>query len=200
MQRPANTLISLWAAIALASAAAAGCTTAAPQPSQSQPGSSSEHATPTASATPVSCQGGWRTTRLAVARQVSVPPVPVATAIRTGSHSGCRFDRIAIDIRGALPGYTVAFVRKVIQDASGKTISVPGTRYLLIRLRPAQGHSPSGATTLSPRSRLLGYPMLKGYAVAGDFEGVLTIALGLSGGTRFRVGELTGRLYVDIAW
>jgi len=202
-------MTSFCAAIGLAAVTATSCATSTPQPSGSgQPGSTASgstqpttrQATPTTSATPVSCPGGWRTRALAVARQVAVPPVPVATALRAGSHPDCRFDRVVIDIKGPLPGYTVAFVSKVIQDASGKTISMPGSRYLLIRLRPAQGHSASGAITLSPRSRALSYPMLKGYAVAGDFEGVLSIALGLAGGTRFRVGELSGRLYVDVAW
>jgi hypothetical protein len=40
--------------------------------------------------------------------------------------------------------------------------------------------------------------MLKGYALAGDFEGVLTLALGLQAPTSIRVGELPGRLYIDL--
>ena len=40
--------------------------------------------------------------------------------------------------------------------------------------------------------------MLNGYALAGDFEGVLTLAIGLQSMTSIRVGELPGRLYLDI--
>jgi hypothetical protein len=205
MQRSARHLVTLCAAVALAAGAASCASSATPQAGtgSGQPGSSTpatQPVTPNTSVSLAGCAGGWRATALAVARQVTVPPVPVATAIRTGSHPDCRFDRIVIDFKGQMPGYTIAFVSKVIQDASGKTISMPGTRYLLIRLRPAQGHSASGATTLPPRSQALSYPMLKGYAVAGDFEGVLSIALGLAGGTHFRASELPGRLYVDVAW
>ena len=41
--------------------------------------------------------------------------------------------------------------------------------------------------------------MLKGYAVTGDFDGVLSVVVGLARATAFRVGRLPGRLYVDVA-
>src|SRR6266699_252812 len=41
-------------------------------------------------------------------------------------------------------------------------------------------------------------PMLKAWTVSGDFEGVLSVALGLVGGSRYRVGELGSRIYVDV--
>jgi hypothetical protein len=40
--------------------------------------------------------------------------------------------------------------------------------------------------------------VLKGYALTGDFEGVLTLALGLPGTTSIRVGELPGRWFIDV--
>ncbi len=74
--------------------------------------------------------------------------MPVATAVRTGSHPDCRFDRLVIDFRGPTPGYSVSFAAKVIQDASGRIITMPGTRYLVIRLDPAQAHTAAGQLTL----------------------------------------------------
>jgi hypothetical protein len=41
--------------------------------------------------------------------------------------------------------------------------------------------------------------MLKAYRIVGDFEGVVTVALGLDDVVGFRVGELPGRLYIDVA-
>jgi hypothetical protein len=41
--------------------------------------------------------------------------------------------------------------------------------------------------------------MLTAYAVAGDFEGHVSIALGLSARTGYRIGELPGRIYIDVA-
>ena len=54
------------------------------------------------------------------------------------------------------------------------------------------------ASSCSTRNQTLGYPVLKSYAVAGDFEGVFTIALALHGTTSIRVGELPGHLYIDV--
>jgi hypothetical protein len=48
----------------------------------------------------------------------------------------------------------------------------------------------------------LGLPMLKAYAITGDFEGVLTVVLGLDAVVGFRVVELPGapgRIAVDVA-
>ena len=42
--------------------------------------------------------------------------------------------------------------------------------------------------------------MLKGYVVTGDFEGYISIALGLARTTMVRVGELSGRLYLDVRY
>lgn len=77
---------------------------------------------------------------------------------------------------------------------------MPGTSHLVITLRPAQGHAGTGMATLPGGVQAVSYPMLRSYAVSGDFEGVLSVALGLAGGTRYRVGELAGKFYLDVAW
>jgi hypothetical protein len=201
-----HALVASCAALAASAISLAACgTTNSPPPSSSPSSSSqptsSQPASPSTPAThPIACAGGWRTGSLTVTRQVAVPPVPVVTAVRTGTHPGCTFDRLVIDVSGTLPGYSVSFVPKVIQDASGRTIAMPGTRYLVIRLSPAQGHSAAGKLTLPSGVQALNFRMLKGWTVSGDFEGVLHIALGLAGGTRYRTGELGGRIFVDVAW
>ena len=141
----------------------------------------------------------WQTTPAHVTRHFAVPPVPVITAIRTGTHPECGYDRIVFNFRGPMPGYDIWYVSKVVAGASGKSVSVPGKRYLLITIHPAQGHAGSGASTIARLSASTGYPMLKGYAVTGDFDGVLSVAVGLAKATAFRVGRLPGRLYVDVA-
>src|SRR3954466_11580779 len=51
---------------------------------------------------PPACDAlAWRTAPLSVSHDLSLPPVPVVTAIRTGSHPGCRYDRIVFDLSGA---------------------------------------------------------------------------------------------------
>ncbi|MDU0315411.1 hypothetical protein RKE38_17060 [Phycicoccus sp. M110.8] len=127
-----------------------------------------------------------------------MPPVPRVVRIRAAAHSSEGFDRIVFDVEGRLPGYEIRYVPVVVADGSGKRLAMPGRRYLQVVLRPAQGHDDEGEHALTGRHDL-GFPMLKGYVVAGDFEGVLTIALGLDDVVGYRVGELPGHIYIDVA-
>jgi hypothetical protein len=51
----------------------------------------------------------------------------------------------------------------------------------------------TSAHAVTRHVQALSYPVLNGYALAGDFEGVLTLAIGLHSMTSVRVGELPGR-------
>ena len=123
------------------------------------------------------------------------------TGIRSATHPECRYDRIVFDIPGQHPGYRIRYVTHVTGDPSGNPVTVPGggTKFLLITLHPAQAHNNAGTSTV-PKSATLKYPMLKGYVVTGDFEGYVSIALGLARTTMVRVGELSGRLYLDVRY
>jgi hypothetical protein len=144
----------------------------------------------------------WRTAPLTVVHTPAVPPVPVVTGIRPGRHPECRYDRITFDITGAKPGYEIRYVAATTTDWSGDPVTVPGggTNFLLITFHPAQGHTDTGTGTIPTTSAALGYQMLKGYVVTGDFEGHLTVALGLAGTVQVRAGELSGRIYLDVAY
>ena len=147
----------------------------------------------------VSCPtGGWRSIPVGVTRHVAAPAMPVITGIRTAAHPECGYDRLVLDITGPLPSLQVRYVPRVTGDPSGKPIILPGQRYLLITLRPAQAHDSSGGSTVARLAPALGYPALKGYALAGDFEGVFTLALGLGGPASIRTGELPGHWYIDV--
>jgi hypothetical protein len=128
----------------------------------------------------------------------AVPPVPVVTGVRFAAHSQEGFDRIVFDIRGALPGYSVRYVSQVRMDPSDRPVSVPGRRYLLVVLNPAQAHRADGAATVSGVHHV-GLPILESYAVVGDYEGHVSIVLGLDDVVGYRVGELPGRIYLDVA-
>jgi hypothetical protein len=140
----------------------------------------------------------WHSANVTVTHNVSVPPVPVIAAVRVAQHPECGYDRIVLDVRGPIPGYSVAYVQRVIADASGQTITMPGTRYLMITVRPAQAHSGAGLPMVTSGVHNPGYPALASWALAGDFEGVVRIALGLSGPTSIRTGELPGRIFIDV--
>jgi hypothetical protein len=142
----------------------------------------------------------WHKPPITVTRNFRVPPTPVVKAVRAAKHPRCRFDRLVFDISVRNPGYHIRYVKRVIADASGKTIKLPGKRFLLITLRPAQAHRNSGASTLPTKVQVLRFPMLKSWVLAGDSEGVVSIGVGLHAKTSVRVGELRGRLFIDFKY
>jgi hypothetical protein len=141
----------------------------------------------------------WLTAPASADRAVRVPPVPVVTDIRMGTHPDCGYDRIVLSLRGQAPGYEIKYVSKPASGQAARAIATRGDRYLLITLHPAQGHRQSGASTISPASAAVNFPVLRGYSVSSDFEGALCIVVIVAKATAFRVGMLTGRLYVDVA-
>ena len=207
MRRHGRKSLLAAAAMVAVTLAATSCATSRP-PGSAAPAASPTPAAPAVpasgassgpAATPASCDtGGWSSAPVTVTRQVAVPPVPVITAVRTAQHPECGYDRLVLDITGPVPGYTIRYVSQVTADPSGKPITVPGRRYLLLTLRQAQAHTGAGAATIARRAQVLSPAMLAGWALAGDFEGVVTVAIGLHTATSIRVGELPGRLYIDV--
>ncbi len=178
--------------------AASSCGTSTPAGPSGPPSSS---AAPTASAPggATGCDtGAWRSAPVSVTHTVPTPGLPVVTAIRTAAHPECGYDRLVLDLTGPVPSYDIRYVTAVIADPSGEPITLPGRAYLLITLHEAQAHNDSGVSTIVRAKQTVDYPVLKSYAVAGDFEGVFTVALGLTGTTSIRVGELPGHLYIDV--
>lgn len=140
----------------------------------------------------------WTSGPVTVVRHPAVPPVPVVVRVRAAAHSAEGFDRIVFDIEGAGPGYAVRYVDQVKADPSDRPVAVPGRRHLLVVLTPAQAHRDDGTATISGVHRL-GLPMMRSYAVVGDYEGYVSIAIGLDDVVGYRVGELPGRIYLDVA-
>jgi hypothetical protein len=140
----------------------------------------------------------WSSEALTVVHHPPVPPVPVLVRIRYAGHRQQGYDRIVFDIRGGLPGYTVRYVDQVRADPSDRPVTVPGRRFLLVVLTPTQAHEDTGSPTVQGVHRL-NLPMMRGYAVVGDFEGHVSIAVGLDDVVGYRVAELPGRIYLDVA-
>ncbi|MGH3194465.1 MAG: AMIN-like domain-containing (lipo)protein [Streptosporangiaceae bacterium] len=171
----------------------------ASSPAASPPAASPSAASPSPSATAASCDtGAWRAAPVSVTRQAATSAAPVITTIKTAAHPECGYDRLVLGITGPMPGYDIRYVTRVTADPSGEPIAMVGRSFLLITLRPAQAHDGSGAPTVTRPKQTLGYPVLKSYALAGDFEGVVTLALGMHDTTSIRVGEFPGLLYIDV--
>jgi hypothetical protein len=118
-------------------------------------------------------------------------------AIAAGCHP--TFDRFVIRARFATPGYDVRYVKKVIADGSGNTVSLLGTKRIHVVVREARGHT-SGGTNLLPSVLTPLCPNLRQVKGAGDFEGVVSFGLGLRRKTGFRVFRLTSptRIVIDV--
>ena len=198
--------------VGAASLAAAGCTAGAGPAPSAAPSAAGPAAAPSAAApsaagptapSSAAATGGstdtasWSTGTVAVRHDIAVPPVPRVVGIRSATHAA-GYDRVTVDLSGGIPGYEVGYVDSPIAETSGEPVSMPGRRYLQIRLAPADAHDDSGKPTVG-RARTLGLPMVEAYAVTSDVEGIVTIVLGLEDVVGFRVGELPGRIYVDVA-
>ena len=130
----------------------------------------------------------------------SPSPFPRLVGIRTGRHA--TFDRVVFDLRGMAPGYKVGYVDTVREDGSGKVIELRGGANLMVRLRPARAHRNDGSPTYTGAKRIfVNDPELREVALAGDFEGVVSIALGVRAKRGFRVLTLSDptRIVVDVA-
>ncbi len=226
MQRPAARFIPALAMVMAAALGAVSCGSpnraglaaqGQPQPGSSpRPGSSSP-AKPSASASPPAphrrgshgrtvakrhrgpCAGlSWEKVTASKPRVMPVPPVPLATSIRLGTHPSCRYDRLVVHFTGRVPGYEVRYVSARAAGPAARRLARRGDRFLLITLHPAQAHDHRGTQMIKPFARTAPYPLLRGYAVVSDFEGALIMVAVVHRTRPFRVGVLHERLYVDV--
>lgn len=145
------------------------------------------------------CAGlSWQKVTASKPRVMPVPPVPLATSIRLGTHPSCRYDRLVIHFTGRVPGYEVRYVSAKAAGPAARRLARRGDRFLLITLHPAQAHDHRGRQMIRPFSRTAPYPLLRGYAVVSDFEGALIMVAVVHKTRPFRVGILHERLYVDV--
>ncbi len=137
---------------------------------------------------------------------VSVPDrgsSAVLTVVRTAHQPG--FDRVVFEFRdNMVPGYFVALkTGQPVQDGSGKSVTVAGEAYLFVRMANAGEADPqtgqvvyTGSTRITPPDGVV----VTEVVATGDFEGVLSWAIGLHKSSSFRVSELKdpARLIIDI--
>jgi len=119
-------------------------------------------------------------------------------ALRTATHPA--FDRMVFQFRGGTPGYAVRYVPRIIQDGSGATVPLLGTRFLAMRFAAARAHAPDGSAANVPRVRTPLFASIRQVKLAGDFEGIVSYGAGIAGRKAFRVFKLSGppRIVVDV--
>jgi len=136
---------------------------------------------------------------------------PSQTMLLSALHvdSQACFDRVILDFtraKGEEPGYSVAYkpaAEAQTEDASGNHIPIAGKAFLVVRLEPAATADTSGATlertytgprTITPA----GMHWVRQVSKTGDFEAVLTWAIGLSEKRPFKVTSEPSRLTIEL--
>jgi hypothetical protein len=148
----------------------------------------------------------WPTDAVSAPFTGTVPPVPMLVEIRAGTHPDEGYDRVALEFEG-LPGYRIGYQERIVYDASGAPVDLPGEEFVQFVFNPAQAHDDDGNPTLSgpPVDPVeVGYPALVSYVLNGDFEGYVSVAVGLSAEVGFQVRHFTADngndiVYIDFA-
>jgi hypothetical protein len=130
----------------------------------------------------------------------------LVTDIRAGRHT-C-FDRLVIDYSGDITGYDVKYVDTVATDGAGVPLDLLGGAFIEITA-PGAAHNDAGNLTYRPRDRsdvvdVTKWDTFRQVAWAGDFEGQVTVGLGVRARLPFQVFTLDGpgngsRLVIDVA-
>lgn len=125
--------------------------------------------------------------------------------VAVARHEG--YDRVVFQFRNARPGYRVAYVEAPLrEDGSGNTVEVAGSAFVLVRMEPASGfdlETAEGVLVYKGPRRIAGSEagtsVVREVVRTGDFEAVLSWAIGLDDTVDFRVLTLDGppRLVVD---
>lgn len=121
---------------------------------------------------------------------------PTVVAIRAAHHPG--FDRVVFQLTALPTQRSVRYVAQVVSDPRGTPVAVAGRFFAVVRMFPATAHNASGF--LTPARLTPGLPNLRQIVRVGDFEGVLSYALGLQQRVPLHLFTLTGpaRVVVDI--
>jgi hypothetical protein len=141
------------------------------------------------------------TVPVASASAATQPRQSVLTDIRVGRHA--TYDRVVLDFRGAAPGAAATrWVARLTADPSDRPIPLPGKRFLVVVEQNAAAHDAAGHGTYRGRATFT-TPQLRNVravALAGDFEGVLSVGLGVTHTAWVHTFTLSNpsRLVVDV--
>jgi len=125
--------------------------------------------------------------------------------IAVGRHEG--YDRVVFQFRHDLAGYKVQYVQPPLkEDGSGNPVEVQGGAVVVVRMEPASGfdlNTGEGVMVYKGPRRIdgsaAGTSIVQELVRTGDFEAVLSWAIGLQDRVDFRVRTATSpaRLIVD---
>lgn len=126
----------------------------------------------------------------------SLPILPRLVGVSASHHAG--FDRLLLTFdREATPPTSATWATAVYGDPSGHAIPVPGRALLRVVIRGADAHTYAGRPT-AVLDQALPLPGLVSLRKAGDYEGVITLGVGVALRTSFRVHALPGTATVAL--
>lgn len=122
-----------------------------------------------------------------------------------GRHEG--YDRVVFQFKNHRPGFRVEYVQPPLhEDGSGNTVEIAGNAFVLVRMEPASGfdvETGEGELVYTGARRIsgagAGTSTVREVVRTGDFEAVLSWAVGLEDRVDFRVLTLDEppRLVID---
>jgi hypothetical protein len=140
-----------------------------------------------------------------VAGEATVTETALLERVALGRNEG--YDRVVFQFRNGRPGYHVEYVRPPLrEDGSGNRVEVAGNSFVLVRMELASGFDLStgeGELVYTGPRRIsggdAGTSVVRDVVRTGDFEAVLSWAIGLSDRVDFRVVTLENpaRIAVD---
>ena len=172
--------------------------------SDDEPGASTTTATTTATEPTTSgevFEGGTEP----VTAPAEVSETALLERVAVAGHDG--YDRVVFQFRYGLPGYRVEYVDPPLrEDGSGNVVELEGNAFLVVRMEPASGFDlsvPEGKLIYTGPRRIAGdsTTVVREVVRTGDFDAVLTWAVGLDERVPFRVLTLDdpSRIVVDFA-
>ena len=126
---------------------------------------------------------------------------PMLADLRSAAHPG--FDRVVLEFTGPPPGHTERLAPTLVQCGSGRAMTVPGARFLVVTARPVRNFDDAGRGAYAgPRQ----YPTpaltaIEGLGISCDWEGEVSVGVGLADpDARYTVSTLTdpSRIVIDV--
>jgi hypothetical protein len=181
--------------------AAAGCGDSSSEQTEAPGTGSTTATTPTTTSEGIDPLEGAGTT--IVVGTTTAKATALLERVAVGRHEG--YDRVVFQFRGdGLPAYRVQYVDPPLkEDGSGNPVDVAGTAFVVVRMEPASGfdlNTGEGVLVYKGPKRIEGAgSVVREVVRTGDFEAVLSWAIGLDAKVDFRVTTAASpsRLIVD---
>ena len=169
--------------------------------------------TTTVSVTTTASTAATVSTTTTAAPLIGASTAPVSTPMQghtqltaIGAEDKGSFDRLTFTFQGGLPGYGVEYINRPVQeDASGKTVIVKGDNVIRIHMAGASAVDLSNGkvtpTYGGPKRFSPPTPTVQEVVEVGDFEDVLSWAIGVKGKPGFKVttDAGAGKIILDVA-